>query len=488
MFSRFGKNALFYAIGTIGLRAASFLLIPIYTYSLAMSEYGLLAVLLQTAQIMMIVMSLGSRTALVRFAKEYEDKDQTGVLLGTSIFINVAASVVVTIISTFFLSSLFAGVLHTDRASSYLFLTCAAASFNCLAIHLLSYYRAGEEGGKVTLANLSSAVLLIVLTMVFLRFFLLGVYAALLAQTIIYGLLTAFLLVTLSSKIRMSISLSLASELIRFGLPLIFIMVGGLITQASGMFFMSYFRGLDEVGMYSLGTKMAQIAEMILILPFVMAYEPFVYSRIGDSQVWADISRLFTYLMIAFAFVAWAIVFVARDLLTLIAPPEYGSAYFLIFLLLPALAFRGVYYIGQSLLYLEKKTHLVGTVVSLFTVVSVAMNFVLIRHWGMYGAVAAFALTTVGTGITVLKLGLGVSLVRVEKGRLATAGVLLFGFLAAVYAVRDASNYVYYTAIPASVCLGALCLYSSSFLTQGERRAIGAFFGRARALRSVFNA
>src|SRR5207237_452797 len=167
----------------------------------------------------------------------------------------------------------------------------------------------------------------------------------------------------------------------------------------------SYFRGLEEVGIYSLGAKMAQISEMVLILPFVMAYEPFVYSRIGDSRLWSAISRLLTYLMIAFVFVACGIVFAARGLLSLIAPPAYSPAYLVIFLILPAIAFRGVYYIGESLLFIEKKTHLVGGVVTTFTVAGVALNYVLIWRWGMYGAIAAFALTTVCIGAAVLKMG-----------------------------------------------------------------------------------
>ena len=118
MFSSLGKNAFFYAIGTAGLRTASFVLIPIYTYSLAMDDYGLLAVLLQTAQIMIIVMSVGSRTALVRFAKEYEDKNQIGILLGTSTFINVAAAAAVTI-ATLFLSPLFGDVLQPLLDAGY---------------------------------------------------------------------------------------------------------------------------------------------------------------------------------------------------------------------------------------------------------------------------------------------------------------------------------------------------------------------------------
>src|SRR5207249_10974698 len=134
------------------------------------------------------------------------------------------------------------------------------------------------DGLKVTLANLSGTALLVLLTSIFIGPFNLGVYGALLAQVLIYGLLSGFLLVIVSSRTHMSVSLRLAWELVRFGIPLILVMAGGLITQTSGMYFMSHFRGLEEVSIYSLGSKMAQIVDMTLILPFVMAYEPFIYS------------------------------------------------------------------------------------------------------------------------------------------------------------------------------------------------------------------
>jgi O-antigen/teichoic acid export membrane protein len=486
--SRFGTNALLYALGTMGLRAASFLLIPIYTHSLPVHDYGLLAVLLQTAQIMIIVMSLGSRTALIRFAKEYDEKDRAGVLLGTSLLITAAGAVLVTIIATLFLPPLFKSVLHTENVSTFVLLTCAGAGFNCLSIHLISYYRAGQEGLKVIMVSLLGAVSLIVLTLVFFRVLHLGIYGALLAQAIAFGALTAFLLVTVSSKTRLELSMPLAWDLVRFGLPLILVMAGGLITQGSAIYFLSYFRGLEEVGVYSLGLKMAQISEMVLILPFQMAYEPFVFGHIGDSRLWSTISRLLTYLMIAFAFVACGIVFVARDLMPWIAPPAYGSAYFLIFLIVPAISFRGVYYIGESLLYIERRTRLVGTIVATFTVLSVALNYLWIWRWGMYGAIAVFALTTVCTAVVVMKLGLRMSSVRIETDRLWVAATALFVFLATVYALHDTSRLVYYSLIPAAVFAGALLLYVSGFTKKEERRAIQHFVGRGYGLGSASDA
>src|SRR5262245_45147612 len=283
-YSSFSKNALFYAIGTVGIRAASFLLIPIFTYSMSLADYGLLSVLLQTAQIMVIVIGIGSRTALVRFAKEYEDRNELGVLIGTTVLINFIGAVIVTI-GSMFLLPLFRSVLHTPEVLRYVLLTCAGATFNCLAIHLMGYYRAGQKGLKVTIASLSAALLLLLLTTVFLKVFGLGIQGALLAQAIIYAFLAAFFLVIISSNMKLGISLRLSWSLIRFGLPLILVMAGGLITHASAFYLLSYFRGLDEVGIYSLGLKMAQIVEMVLILPCQMAYEPFVYGHIGDSQL-----------------------------------------------------------------------------------------------------------------------------------------------------------------------------------------------------------
>src|SRR2546428_325469 len=124
-----GKNACFYAAGTIGLRAAAFLLIPVYTHTLSTGDYGLLAVLLQTAQIMVILIGMGSRTALVRFAKEYEDKNRTGVLLGTSVVINLLGALAVTATASL-AAPLFKGVLHSERVFGYVLLTCVGAFFN----------------------------------------------------------------------------------------------------------------------------------------------------------------------------------------------------------------------------------------------------------------------------------------------------------------------------------------------------------------------
>jgi O-antigen/teichoic acid export membrane protein len=484
-YATLGKNALLYSIGTIAIRSASFLLIPIYTYSLSVADYGLLAVLLQTAQILIIFVSLGSRTALVRFAKESDQKGELGLLIGTSVFINLLGAALATAICGALLLPLFRDILHTEHVLRYVVLTCSAAATNCLAFHLMAYYRAEQKGVKVTMANLCAAGVLVLATGVFVRLMHLGIDGALIAQTVSYGLLSIFFLIDIASKVRLGVSLHLTLSLIRFGLPLIFVMGGVLVTQTSALYFLSHFSGLAQVGVYSLGLKLAAIVEMILILPFEMAYEPFVYGQIGNPGLWRTISRLLTYLMLAFTFLACGIVFIARDVLPLIAPPAFSAAYLITFLIVPSLAFKGVYYIGESLLFVEKRTDIAGTVVSFFSVLSIGLNYLFIRQWGMFGAAAVFMFTMIGIGTVVMKIGLNLAPVRIEKDRLCAAAALLFGLLAVVYAVRDEGAVIYYSAVPVAMCIGAVALFVSGFVRDDEKRILLQLIGRPRELGSV---
>jgi O-antigen/teichoic acid export membrane protein len=467
-----GKNAFLYAVGIISIRAAAFLLIPIYTYSMSVADYGLLSVLLQTAQIMMIMIGMGSRTALMRFAKEYEDKGEIGLLIGSTILINLSGAVAVTAVSALPLLPMFRGVLHNPNPLRFVLLTCAAASSNCLANHLLGYYRAENKGLNVTLSTIAAAVSLIGLTAVFLRVLRLGIQGALIAQTIVYGALAVFLLTFIAARNRLRVSLPLSWKVIKFGLPLIVVVSGSLITQGTAFYFLSHFAGLEQVGIYSLGMKIALAVEMVLILPLQMAYEPFVYRQKVDERLWNAITRLLTYSTVTFAFTAAAVAFVARDLLPWIAPPVFGSAYPIIFLILPALAFRSVYYIGESLLLLDNRTDLAATIVSGFTLASIFLNYFFISWWGIYGAACAMSLTVAGTGIAAMKLGLRRAPLQLEKDRLLVASLLLLGFLSVVYTFHAASSYLYYTVVPATVLAAIVLLYISKFLREDERHVI----------------
>jgi O-antigen/teichoic acid export membrane protein len=294
----------------------------------------------------------------------------------------------------------------------------------------------------------------------------------LMAHIITYGGLWLFVSPNVFSKTGAGFSMQLMGKLFRFGFPLVFAMSGDVVTQASALFFLSYFLNLEQVAIYSLGYKIAQIASMILILPFQLAYEPFVYAHINKPEIRVTIAKLLTYLILAFVFVAFGIAFVSRDLLRVIAPPEYFSAYLVIFLILPGIAFTGVYYIGESLLHIRNKTYITGITVTVTTALSVLLNYLLIPRWGIYGIIVVFNVTIISTAVLLMILGVKAFPIRLELRRLGIAGILLISFLTTVFLLSETSPYIYYSVLPIVVCIGMAFIYFGNFCDNHEKAVL----------------
>lgn len=465
----FGKNTIIYGIAVAISRAASFLLIPIYTHFLSISEYGSLVTLLLTIEIMVILVGLGTRNGLIRFASEYEGKNLMGCLLGSSILINIAGGLILASVSMLLLKPFFRSIMQTDQVSQYIVLICGVAISKCLWEHILSYYRARNDASQFIAACLPTLLLLVILTLVFLPILHQGVKGVLMAQIITYAGVFLFVLLKVFSKIGIGISMQLISKLLRFSLPLVLVMSGNLITDTSAMYFLSYFRGLEDVAIYSLGYKVAQISSMVFILPFQLAYEPFVYANIDTPDIRSTIAKLLTYLMIGFSFVALGIVFISRTLLPFIAPPEYSSAYLIVFLTLPGMAFRGINYFGQSLLHVKNKTYVTGIVVVLFTILSVILNYLLISIYGIYGVVFVFNFMYISTALLLMILGMKTFPIPLEGKRLGISGALLFSFLLLVFFLHQTEAYIYYSIIPIVTCATIILFYFLGFFDQKEK-------------------
>ena len=238
----FGKNTIIYGIGNIGLRASAFLLIPLYTHTLSVREYGLLATLLLTVQLMIILMSVGMRTSFLRFSKEYEATYLMGELLGSSLLINVIAGIIIAGATLILVEPFFCAILHVDHVTEYLALMCCAALFQTLSLHLMSYYQVSNDALKFILVGVSGAFLLLITNLVLLLICQLGLRGALIASSVTYSAVLLFLSFdVLLKKTGIGISFTTILKLLRFGFPLIFSMLGQVIMGASGIYFLSYY-------------------------------------------------------------------------------------------------------------------------------------------------------------------------------------------------------------------------------------------------------
>lgn len=480
----FGRNATIYAFGNIGLRISSFLLIPLYTHTLSIEEYGTLATLLMTIQILLAIMGFGTQRSFTRFATEYDNQNKTGLLFCSILQLNLVSGMIVTSITLILFKSVLGSVLHFENVTKYILLACGVALTQSLFLNIINYYRTFNEGLKYAISSVSAAILMILLTLIMLLKFNMGIPGVLLAQILTYGILGFLISLNIVYKNGLGFSSGVLKEIAIFGFPLIFSTSADLVLDTSALYFLGFFSDFKMVAIYSIGYKLAQIAGMVLILPFQLAYEPFVFANTQNPELKITISKLLTYLMLLFSFVALGIVFVSRKLLPVIAPPEYTQSYLIIFLILPGIAFKGVHYVGQSLLHIKNRSYVTGINATIFTILSVLFNFIFVKLYGFYGAALVFNFTMIGSALVLIIIGMKTFPIPLERIRLIITGFLAFSFLTLVFLLRTSEFYIYYTTIPLIALLIFGLLFYFNFFNDEEKIHINNF--ARKIFRTIF--
>lgn len=440
----FSKNTIIYSIGTIALRFTAFLLIPLYTHYLSKSEFGLLQTLLFSIQVIITINDLGLRSAIIRFFSEYSDKNKLNYLLGSSIIIIVINSLFILFIFSIIPDSFIASLFKIEIIPNLIILTATAGIFQTLSLNILSYFRAVENSKLYMLISILTSIVLIVLTYILLSVFEFGIIGVFIAQTFSFGLMWLFTLIWIFTKHGLKVEKAILFKLIKFGFPLIFAMSGDLIINTYGSYQLGAHSGLEEVAIFSLAYKIAIITVMVLIGPFQMAYEPYVFKNKGNPKLKNTISRISVYILFVFCVISIFILITFRDLIYLVGGKEYTDAYLVIFLLLPGIGSTLFNYIGQSLLHINNKTRLTGTIIFLTTIFCLVITYISISFYGLFGLVFSINFYLIASSLLIFYYGTKEFPIKVDLKRFTIIlSITLFAFIF-IYLISDLSTFLYY--------------------------------------------
>ncbi len=478
---RLGKNTAIYAIGNICLKAAAFLLIPLYTHSLSLADYGLLATLLITIQSMLIVMNLGMRTSLMRFTQEYTDNGQIGVLLGTTMLVNILGGVCVITVAVLFLLPFFRAVLHTNEVSVLVILACIAALAQSMSLHIMSYYRALHRAVRFMAVGFSSAILLIITSYIALRVCSLGIIGALGAYILTHMIITGYLSLDVLIRNHVRISLPTIPRLFRFGFPLVLSMAGGTILVESGIYFLSYYHKLETVAIYSLGFKLSQLLAIAFILPFQLAFQPFMFSSPKSAHLGVQLSVLFKSYIFSITIMSFLIILGAHIILPYIAPPEYAQSFDVLLYLLPLTVSIGIHYFSETLLSAVNKTHIIGITMGVCAIICLFLNYMLIPSLNLHGAAFVSNVCFFSAAFIVLLIGVRAFSVYLEWSSLSVILALFVAFLFLAFLLNRVGNLAFYAGWFAMFSSSAVLLYRGPFFNKQERVLIKSSAARLRS-------
>ena len=437
-----------------------------------MAEYGVLCTLLVTIQMMTLLMGMATDKGFLRFASECEARNSLGMLLGSTLVLNCVGALVVSAMSVSILLPVFSRILRSPHVFTYMALACLVAVFQAMFDRTVVYFRAKHLGFKFLVANIPVLLMLLATNILFIQILKQGIQGALLAQILTYGSVWLGIFIYVVRKTGFGLSRFLIERLLRFSLPLVGALAAALSLDLLAVYILGFFTGHENVAIYSLGHKIAQICVMAVILPFQLAYEPFVYGNIDHPEIKTMVSKFLTYLMFTYAIGAIAIAFFTRPLLSVLAPPAYHQAYQVVLMLLPALGFQGIYYVGESLLGIGHKTGLVAGIMIFFCMLAVPLYYLFVPIWGIYGATGIFGLVQMLTGTATMVAGHRVFPIRLETRRLGIIGVVFLSLLIIVLALFRTEPYLYYTFIPIAIGVAFCLLYNGRFADDVERSFI----------------
>jgi O-antigen/teichoic acid export membrane protein len=379
------RHSAVYGVGSLVSRFIAVLLLPVYTRFLTPADYGLIETLIALSAILTVLLAAGVKSAFFRFYFDDEDKRR---VIRTSFWFTMASGT----------AGLVAGLVFAAPISELLFDTSShadlvRASFVGLWAHvnyeqMTSLFRVEQRSVAYLIATLINLTLTICATL------LLVVALDQGPLGVIVGNFTGTLLVYLGllayrrEQLGFQLDRPLLREMNRFGMPLV---PSGLFLWAlnfSDRFFLVKLAGPKEVGLCSIGVRMAS-AIILLLAAFRTAWPAFAYAIEDDREARRTYSFVLTYIVVITSWMALALGVLSPWLVRLLTTEEFYEAERVVAPLAFAAAAFGAYIVVVIGIGRARRTRSNWLITGAAAVLNVALNLILIPEYGMIGAAVA---------------------------------------------------------------------------------------------------
>ncbi len=230
-------------------------------------------------------------------------------------------------------------------------------------------------------------------------------------------------------RISLLVDLPLLRRMFRFGLPTMPAELSLYSLNFIDRILIVRLAGLAEAGLYALAIKFAQ-AINVIARGFQLAFPPLAYSIADDEEARRAYSLILTWFAAICAFAVAGLWLLSRQLVELLAAPEFFDAHEAIGLLATAIALYAIYLVLVVVLGRSGRTEFNLPATLAGTVVNVIANLLLIPPLGIVGAGIALVASYLVVLVLMYALTQRVFPVAYEWGRLA----LLVGVTAATVA------------------------------------------------------
>lgn len=374
------KNTGIIAIGQISTKIVNFLLLPLYTALLSTEEYGLIDLLTTYSSLIAVVIGLQMSQAIFRFLVTCRDDEQrlkeitSTVLLETGL-VFLGYIIIFTLIHPFI----------TNPYKWYLLIHVIASIYLQTAAGIA---RGLGKNGVYATGNFISALVIILLNVLFIAVMGLGVGAMLVAYVV--GPFIGGSYIMISTRIWKYICFKSANKkdmkmVMNYALPLVPNELSWTVIHTSDRMIISSFLSVAVNGLIAVAAKISTIYTTFFSI-FNTSWTEQVVLHYKDEGGPEYICEMFDNMVTFFASIAIGIIACIPFVFSLMVNQAFEEAYGLIPWYMIAVFFNAVIGMISAIYLIENETKKVAVSTMIAAAINVAVDLLLVKVIGMYAA------------------------------------------------------------------------------------------------------
>lgn len=376
------NNTFLLGLGTFGSKLLTFVMVRFYTGVLTPSDYGTADLIMQTANLLIPIASLGITNGVFRYALDRVEKRDsvfTGglftILLGSAVLLLVCP--------------LLAG---NTSLGEYAGLIGAYTLASCLHSLCAQYVRAEGKTGLFALQGILNTALVIWFNILFLLFFRMGILGYVLSVVAADGLCTVYLVLheKLWKLVIPKPESRLWKSMLRYSIPLIPTTIFWWITSVSDRYMIAYFLGTEANGLYAVACKIPTVLTLLSTI-FLEAWQfSAIEEATGDREVHARFyGQVWSAFQSAMVMAGSVLIVLCRVEIKLLSAARYFEAWKYVPVLSIAMVFSAFASFMGSVYVVTEKSRLSLSTTIWGALTNIVLNLILIPRIGNQGAAIA---------------------------------------------------------------------------------------------------
>lgn len=395
------KHSSIYSLSKILNRVVSFLLLPLYLSYLTPAHYAVMDLLYFTLAFISIILEMGVTGVIGRYYFDSDDQKVRNMIFNTAFYGFGVGSTVLILLVTIFSTQLSELIFDTAEYSHLFDLALWGLALDMYMKVIFSYLRVRHKSKKLLIISVVRLVSQLSLNIFFVAYLEMGVEGILLGTLISNALLDLYMVPSTIREVGISFSMSYFKEMVRFGMPLIPSNFMAYIVHVSDRFFLNNFSGLTQTGLYTLGYRFGVLINEMVAAPFGQIWGPRRMEMFKKDDAERVFMKIFTYFTFIMMFAGLVISVTIKEVIQVMAEESYWDAYKVVPILVLSYivaSFQMHFNVG---ILIKKKTKYMMYANIMTAILNLALNYFLIKEYGMWGAAYATLISFVFRNILV---------------------------------------------------------------------------------------